>query len=377
MMTILLIFTLSLISGPVGCVDVIGYSGGSVIMVSKLSWSSVNSNYICKMENIMCTDILRSNTGESNVQVERFRLYRQKDGFLTMFIRRLKPQDAGRYSMRVATRSSTDVTLKVVNDSCCSGPNIMNAYQGQNTTIICNYPAVYEKNNKHIIKIDKDSVIKHILEINSQNGRFSVSDDRSAKVLIVNIGDVREADDGVYLCGAHIGQWSVQYFSFFTEIQLHVTATTTSMMTSATPTEISSDAARTSTVTVIISVCVCVALLLIGGFALMVYKLRHKRRQGLTPSSNNNNQVPHAAWIYEEINHTNHVSDSDTDIYMNASSPTNPDKEISSTVQPPQDQNLTYTTVSFKKNPDDAAVTFSKEESATEYATVQHHSGLE
>lgn len=150
MMTILLIFTLSLISGqlfifinhiwsylswivsvlarvisiskisfwltgPVGCVDVIGYSGGSVIMVSKLSWSSENSNYICKMENRICTDILRSNTGESNVQVERFRLYRQKDGFLTMFIRRLKPQDAGRYSMRVATRSSTDVTLKVVN----------------------------------------------------------------------------------------------------------------------------------------------------------------------------------------------------------------------------------------------------------------------
>lgn len=102
----------------------------------------------------------------------------------------------------------------------------MNAYQGQNTTIICNYPAVYEKNNKHIIKIDKDSVIKHILEINSQNGRFSVSDDRSAKVLIVNIGDVREADDGVYLCGAYIGERSVQYFSFFTEIQLHVTGET-------------------------------------------------------------------------------------------------------------------------------------------------------
>ncbi|XP_053500109.1 uncharacterized protein LOC128619743 isoform X2 [Ictalurus furcatus] len=368
MMTILLIFTLSLISGPVGCVDVIGYSGGSVIMVSKLSWSSVNSNYICKVENRMCTYILRSNTGESNVQVERFRLYRQKEGLLSVLIRRLKPQDAGEYRIGVGTWSSTDVTLKVVNDSCCSGPNIMNAYQGQNTTIICNYPAAYEKNNKHIIKIDKDSVITNILEIKSKNGRFSVSDNKSAKVLNVNISDVREADDEVYLCGAYIGEGSVRYFSFFTEIQLHVTAT---------PTEISSDAARTSTVTIIISVCVCVALLLIGGFALMVYKLRQKRRQGLTPSSNDNNQVPHAAWIYEEINHTNHVSDSDTDIYMNASSPTNPDKEISSTVQPPQDQNLTYTTVSFQKNPDDAAVTFSKEESATEYATVQHHSGLE
>ncbi|KAF4077988.1 hypothetical protein AMELA_G00194200 [Ameiurus melas] len=256
MMKILLIFTLSLISGPVGCVDVTGYSGGSVIIISNLYWSSVNRNYICKVENGKCTDI------------------------------------------------------------------------------------------------------------------------RSAQVLSVNISDVREADGGVYLCGAYHRINSVQYFSFFTEIQLHVTETT-SMMTSATPTESSPDALEPSTVTIIISVCVCVALLLIGGFALMACKLRHKRRQGLTPSSNDNNQVPLADCVYEEINHTNHVSVSDTDIYMNASPPTNPDKEISSTVQPPQEQNLTYTTVSFQKNPDDAAVTYSKEESATEYATVQHHSRLE
>lgn len=63
---------------------------------------------------------------------------------------------------------------------------------------------------------------------------------------------------------------------------------------------------------------------------------------------------------------------------MNVSSPTNsPDREIVSTVQPPQDQNITYTTVSFQRNPDEAAVTFSKEEFATDYATVQYNSSLE
>ncbi|MCJ8741463.1 hypothetical protein PDJAM_G00070970 [Pangasius djambal] len=110
----------------------------------------------------------------------------------------------------------------------------------------------------------------------------------------------------------------------------------------------------------------------------MIYKLRHKRTQASTPSSKDNEQVPPAACgDYEEINNTNHASASDTELYMNASSPSNPDREIFSTVQPPQDQNLTYTTVSFQKNPDDAAVTFSKEETATEYATVQHTSRLE
>lgn len=91
-----------------------------------------------------------------------------------------------------------------------------------------------------------------------------------------------------------------------------------------------------------------------------------------------NSQVPPAARVYEEINHTNHVSATDTELYMNTSSPINsPATETDSIVHPPQDQNLTYTTVSFQKNPDDAAVTFSKEDPATEYATVQHTSNRE
>lgn len=80
----------------------------------------------------------------------------------------------------------------------------------------------------HINKLDNNRVIKHILNTQTkpQNGRFSISNDTSAKVLSVNVSEVREADDGVYLCGAYIGERSVQYFSFFTEIQLHVTGET-------------------------------------------------------------------------------------------------------------------------------------------------------
>ncbi|XP_053500399.1 CMRF35-like molecule 8 isoform X1 [Ictalurus furcatus] len=290
MMKILLICTLSLIAGPVGCSDVKGYSGGSVIIISNLKWDSRHSKYVCKVGKEACRDLIHFNTKEDHVIVERFMLYSNTKGYMTVFIRQLKLQDAGTYRIGVETGKSTDVNLAVVNDSCCSGPKIINACLGQNTSIICNYPAVYERNSMHIIKLDNNSVIKHILNTQTkpQNGRFSVSDDRSAKVLSVNVSDMREADDGVYLCGVYIGEGSVLFYSFFTEIQLHIPAI--HMMTSAAPKEIPSDAECFSFF-VIIGVCVCVALLLIGGFALMIFKLRHKRTHDSTPSSTDNEEA--------------------------------------------------------------------------------------
>ncbi|XP_060792989.1 uncharacterized protein LOC132896273 [Neoarius graeffei] len=300
MMKILLIFTLSLISGPVGCVDVpvIGYSGGSIIIISDRYWSSVNSNYICKVEMSKCTEIKKTNNGMDHVQLERFILFKNK-GRLAVFIRKLKPQDAGTYRMGWGRSNYTDVSLKIVKDSCCVGTKIMNSDQGQQTNIICNYPAEYERNYKYFMKLGNDS-IESILNTGtqSQKGRFSISDDRSAKVLSVHISDVREADEGVYYCGAADTVGSVQYYSDFTRIQLHVRATTTSIVTSAAPTEIPSDVATGSSNVIIISVCICVALLLIGGFTLMIYKLRHKRVQGSTRSSKDNEQVPS---VYENV----------------------------------------------------------------------------
>ncbi|XP_060750303.1 uncharacterized protein LOC132862343 isoform X2 [Tachysurus vachellii] len=323
MMKSLFIFTLSLISGPVGCV-VTGYTGGSIVIISDIKWGSGFSTYICKVGSISCTDIIRTDTTENFVQEGRFKLYKNNNRFLRVLIRRLKPQDTGVYRIGVEDQTPIDVKLTVFNDSCCDGPKTVNVFPGQNISITSNYPVIYNRYYK------------------------------SAKVLSMNISNVREADYGVYLCGIYgrSSIHSIQHYFFFIEIHLHVKEPSS------------------ANIIIIISVCVIVALLLICGFALMVYKLRHMRTQGPQLSAKDNDQIPPVPRIYEEINQTKHISATDTELYMNMS----PNREIISTVERPQEQNLTYTSVSFQMNPDDSAITFSKEES--EYATVQRTSKL-
>ncbi|XP_060750187.1 uncharacterized protein LOC132862261 [Tachysurus vachellii] len=354
MMMILLIFTLSLISGPVGCV-MTGYTGGSIVIISDLKWGSGFSTYICKLGSISCTDIIRTDTTENSVQEGRFKLYKNNDRFLRVLIRRLKPQDVGVYRIGVEDQTPTDLELTVLNDSCCDGPKTVNVFPGQNISIISNYPVIYNQAFKYIMKLENGSVVYDILDTSekSQNNRFSIFDDSRAKVLSMNISNVTEADDGVYLYGIFNRKNSIEYYSVFREIHLQVREPSSANI-------------------IIISVCVILALLLICGFALMVYKLIHMRTQGPPPSAKDNDQVPPVPRTYEEINQTKHMSATATELYMNMS----PNREIISTVERPQEQNLTYTSVSFPKNPDDAAITFSKEESASEYATVQRTSKL-
>ncbi|XP_053096510.1 uncharacterized protein LOC128317060 [Pangasianodon hypophthalmus] len=302
-MKILIIFTFYLISGPVDCSDVIGYSGGSVIIFSNIKWYDHNSKYICKVDGKDCTDIIRADTKRHQVHDGRFMLYSNTENFFLVLIRKLKPQDAGTYRFGLGNQSNSTVNLKVHNNASCGVPKIMNACLGQNITITCKYPGEYERNSKYVNSVDDDNFIKAILDTNTkfQNGRFSISDDRSAKVLSVNISDVREADEVFYLFGVWNGAGSVRYYSYFTEMYLHVTglsaniqpATTGScMMTSAAPRETPSPLCFSSSVIIIISVCVCVALLLIGGFALIIYKLRCKRIQDYTPSSKRRDNNP-------------------------------------------------------------------------------------
>ncbi|XP_060793005.1 uncharacterized protein LOC132896283 isoform X2 [Neoarius graeffei] len=173
-MKILLIVTLYLISGPVDCFDVTGFSGGSVIITSDIQWNPSHTKYICKMGQSDCNDIIRFHSSSIHVQYKRFLLYRNAGGVFLVLIRKLKPQDAGTY-------------------------------------------------------------------------RFGVEDQRNYTVSLT----VR---NGTY------------------------------MTTSAPPSEISSGAGCSSS-TAIASVCVCVVLLLIGGFALIIYKLRCKRTQASTSFS--------------------------------------------------------------------------------------------
>ncbi|XP_060750506.1 uncharacterized protein LOC132862482 [Tachysurus vachellii] len=223
MMKILLIFTLSLISGPVGCV-MTGYTGGSIVIISDLKWGSGFSTYICKKGSISCTDIIRTDTTENSVQEGRFKLYKNSNRFLRVLIRRLKPQDTGVYRIGVEDQTPTDLELTVLNDSCCDRPKTVNVFPGQNISIISNYPVIYNRDFKYIMKLENGSVFYAILDTleKSQNNRFSIFDDSIAKVLGMNISNVTEADDGVYLYGIFNRKNSIQYYSFFREIHLHV-----------------------------------------------------------------------------------------------------------------------------------------------------------
>ncbi|KAL7845190.1 hypothetical protein AOLI_G00233820 [Acnodon oligacanthus] len=88
-----------------------------------------------------------------------------------------------------------------------------------------------------------------------------------------------------------------------------------------------------------------------------------------------NQELPPVDSNSEDTEHTSHVSA--PGIHANASStPNSSGPQIHSGEHPLKDQDPTYTTVSFQKNPaspTDTSVVFSQEEPATEYATVRHH----
>ncbi|KAF4077978.1 hypothetical protein AMELA_G00194160 [Ameiurus melas] len=274
---LLLLVTLYLFSGPVDCTDVTGFSGGSVIIISDIQWNPNHTKYICKMSQTDCVDIIRFRSQSIHVQYKRFLLYRNTGGSFLVMMRKLKPQDAGTYRFGVEHQSNFTINLKVRNDASCGVPKIMNTNRGQNMTMTCNYPGEYAKNNKYVITLDDEAHVKVIIDTQTiaENGRFSISDDRSAKVVRVNLSDVREDDGIFYLFGVWNKDGSIGYYSYFGEIQLHVTGSY--ITASPAPREIPSGAVYSSS-SPIISVCVFVALLLIGGFALMIiYKLRHRR----------------------------------------------------------------------------------------------------
>ncbi|KAL7851966.1 hypothetical protein SRHO_G00177510 [Serrasalmus rhombeus] len=227
-------------------------------------------------------------------------------GGLTVTYRNLSLQDAGLYQCGETRVWSHDVNLKVNEDPCCLTPNTVSGYLGETVTISCSYPEQFEMNRKLFYKLHDQHFTAGIYSAETQRGRFSMSDDRRSKELIVKISDVREDDGGVYFCGAVIGEEFISYNSFFTEIQLKV---------SSSP--------------VLISINVCVVLLLIGGLALIFCIVIRKKRPDFTPS------------FRTELSDTTQESR----VRVNASSPSNTsDKQMHSTVQPPKDQEPTYTT---------------------------------
>ncbi|XP_017539575.2 uncharacterized protein LOC108412165 isoform X1 [Pygocentrus nattereri] len=279
--------TLYLISGPVCCSDVFGYSGGSVLLFSDLQWDVNKTRYICRVEQSGCLDIMKDQTKVRSVTNGRFMMYSNVDGEFTVLIRELKPQDSAVYRFGVGNEKHKDIKLTVQSDSCCGGITKTNAYLGETANFDCNHPDEFKMKSKYLINLNDQHTIRRIIctgqaSQKKQKDRFSISDDRSSNVFSVNISDVTEDDGGVYLCGVWKNQKSVGYYSYFREIQLKVSAPGSS----------------------IITVCVCGTLLLIGGAALIFYRRRNHMIQdsastGQRTDKNNEDDD------YENVSHGN------------------------------------------------------------------------
>ncbi|XP_072513235.1 polymeric immunoglobulin receptor-like [Salminus brasiliensis] len=355
-MKIFLILTFYLIPGLVGSFDVIGYSGGSVMIYCTYNNTRGYNGYFCKGSAQQCVYLspdVSTNTWDHKGRVSLFAY----SGVLTVIYRDLSSEDAGLYMCGETGEWSHTIKLEVKTDPCCSAPTTVTNYLGQTVTISCSYPEEFQNKTKFFFKEKDQNYTEVIRTSESQKDRFSISDDRSSKVISVRIRDVREEDGGVYTCGVAREDGASNYETLFTKIHLQLT----------TP---GSSAAITASI--------CMVLLLIA--ALVFFIVIFKKRRGFTPLSGkkhiSNKEVPAVVSDYEEIKPTRPENAS-----ADASSPANSsDKTLHSTVQPPKDQYLTYSTVSFQKNPDspsDVNINISKEEPDMEYAIIKHHTGLE
>ncbi|XP_066510800.1 polymeric immunoglobulin receptor-like [Hoplias malabaricus] len=217
-MKTLLIFTFFLISGLVGCFDVFGYSEGSVRMECKYQKNGNYSKFFCKKGTDGCINVQTQNNW---VHKERLSLH-DSPGALTLIFRNLSLQDSGSYRCGETGGWSHDVELKVKRDLCCSGPSAVTGFLGEILTINCSSPEEFKTNTKHFYKEECQFLTEIVSTTWSQRNKFSISEDRSSKVVSVKISELREEDGGVYYCGVLISGKSVSYYSLYTEMQLQV-----------------------------------------------------------------------------------------------------------------------------------------------------------
>ncbi|KAL7845215.1 hypothetical protein AOLI_G00234070 [Acnodon oligacanthus] len=281
-MKILLIIAFCIISGPVGCIDVIGYSGGTISLTCRNSIYGMRAKFFCKAKTrTKCVNMIY--TRMQHVWVQKDRYYLHDDSHeLTAISRQLSSQDTGSYKCGEADVWDVKIDLKVKRNQCCMEPKRMNTSLGKTANINFNYPPEYEGKTKIFFKLfsQPSSGGKPVVEVvrtNLPRGRFSISDDRESKDLSVRISNVREDDGGVYYCGVWNRGESLSYYSLFKEINLQVTVEkTTTEDPKRKDQSVSSDL-------VVITVCVCVTVLLIGGSAL-IYKVVHNKTQGSVSS---------------------------------------------------------------------------------------------
>ncbi|KAG9262825.1 hypothetical protein AMEX_G24731, partial [Astyanax mexicanus] len=353
------------LAGPVSCFDVIGSSGGSVIIYCTIPKNRGYNGYFCK-ESAQCVFLESDKTPNSwdhkgRVSVDEI------SGFLTVIYRDLSLEDTGVYQCGETGERHETLNLNVKSDKCCSGLKTVTCNLGETVTISCSYPEEFKEKSKFISRLNGLDFTEIAHTSDPSTGRFSISEDRMSRVVSMRISDVREGDEGVYYCGVLGDRGAVSYDIFFTKIYLQITGkihllknpspTTTAATT--TPTTISTTTAPISPTTasydvfndlLILIICVFVALLLIGGLTWIFYKLRCCRTGGTV----------HTCSLYNDGDYENDSRQTQKNISMspvdqNKSPNTNQSQSIYQSLNPNTNQSdSVYQTLNPNTNQSDS-----------------------
>ncbi|RXN08110.1 polymeric immunoglobulin receptor-like protein [Labeo rohita] len=272
--------------------------------------------HFCKEDdNHICQNISSSKVTQMNGSSER-----NEERVFTVIISNVSVRDAGVYWCGAETRDTylTFISLNTKIQLNIIMPPVVR-HEGESAEIICPYDSIYKSKPKSLCKgkcstRDRNTLNETVREEKeTKTDRLTLNDDVTASVFTGTITGLTAEDAGKYWCAVTLERDLNYLYTHLIVIM-------------------------NEDFSMIIIISVCVILLLISGFTLTVWKLRHKRQDPGSVQMNSNDDLP--------------------------------------TI--PSD-GLLYATVSFQKREEslsDTTVRFSKDEIHSDYTEISHRMRL-
>ncbi|XP_042573163.1 CMRF35-like molecule 5 isoform X2 [Cyprinus carpio] len=230
-MKIIWTFTLLMIPGVLSSISVTGYSGGGVSITCRYDRGYTDKyKYFCRGRWSNCTDQIRTNTKNKQVDSGRFSLYDDTGAAVfTVTIRDLREQDSDIYycgtDIYAKVDSCTEVKLKVVTADCCEKSISLSAAAGGSVNISCRYPQSHSADVKFVCRRSGSDLCAEETSVKesrrwSAEGQMQLYDDREQQLLTGIISHVTQQHSAEYWCGVQSDQG---HKSFITRVLISVT----------------------------------------------------------------------------------------------------------------------------------------------------------
>ncbi|XP_069576632.1 polymeric immunoglobulin receptor-like [Brachyistius frenatus] len=217
-----LCISVSCVAGAAGLILLFGYEGRHInVSCSYAHGYESYEKYLCK-GNCGNSDVLimTPETRKNKYSIHDDKMTR----VFTATISDLLLMDAGKYWCGVSrdgTDIYTEVKLEVKPDSCCDNVVQIQSYEEGSVSIGCPYESENHNNRKYLCKGTQPSTcLQRALSTSDSkaNTRFTLTDDKLARMFTVTVTALTLKDSGSYLCGVHTNTG----LDVFTAVELEV-----------------------------------------------------------------------------------------------------------------------------------------------------------